>query len=331
MRRIVRWCSSVVTGGGHEHDQIDDAVEANAAGRRALVLSLVALLLLTGLQAVVVVVTGSAALLGDTLHSLSDALVAVPLLVAFALSRRAATKRFTYGFGRAEDVAGLFVVLMIAVSAGLTAVTAIRRFAEPQEVQHVWAVALAGLVGMAGNELIARYRIRVGRRIGSAALVAEGLHARVDGLTSLAVVVSALGVWLGYQWADPVVGLLIAVAILAVLRTAVVQVGSRIMDAVEPGLVDRATAAVASVGGVRDVHDLRIRWVGHALRAEVSLCVDPELGLREAHDLAHRAENTLLEELPRLAAATVHVVPDDPPESEGYSPGWDCHELAPRT
>lgn len=298
--------------GGHSHDaadQIDDALEANAAGRRALVISLIGLGVTAVFQAVVVVLSGSVALLGDTLHNAADALTAVPLLVAFTLARRPPNRRFTYGYGRAEDLGGLFVVAMILLSSIVAAYTAIDRLLHPQPVSHLWAVAGAGLIGFLGNEVVARYRIRVGRRIGSAALVADGLHARTDGFTSLAVLLGAGGVALGLPWADPVVGLLITVAILGVLRSAVKQVGARLMDAVDPVIVDQATAAIATVDGVQGIRDLRIRWIGHSLRAEADITADPALTITEAHTLAHHAEEHLRNDVPRLSAATVHVSP----------------------
>ena len=298
--------------GGHSHDaadQIDDALEANAAGRRALLVSLAGLGLTAVVQGVVVVLSGSVALLGDTFHNVADALTAVPLLIAFALGRRAASKRFTYGYGRAEDLAGLFVVAMIALSAVLAAYEAVRRLLHPQDVSHLWAVAAAAVVGFLGNELVARYRIRVGRQIGSAALVADGLHARTDGFTSLAVLLGAGGVALGWRWADPVVGLLITVAIVGVLRSAVVQVGARLMDAVDPSTVDRALEAIRTVDGVEGVADLRMRWIGHSLRAEADVTVDPRLSVVEGHDLAHHVEEHLVAYVGRLDAATVHVSP----------------------
>lgn len=298
--------------GGHSHDagdQIDDALEADAAGRRALFISLGGLGATAVIQAVVVVLSGSVALLGDTLHNVADALTAIPLLVAFTLARRPATKRYTYGYGRAEDLAGLFVIAMITLSSVLAAYEAIDRLLHPRNVSHLWAVAGAGLVGFLGNEIVARYRITVGRRIGSAALVADGLHARTDGFTSLAVLIGAGGVALGWQWADPIVGLLITVAILGVLRSAVRQVGARLMDAVDPGLVDQARAAIASVEGVAEIRELRIRWIGHTLRAEADIAVAPDLTVVQAHDLAHHAEEHLLGDVRRLTAANVHVSP----------------------
>jgi len=297
---------------GHSHDaadQIDDALEANAAGRRALLISLIGLGVTAVVQAVVVVLSGSVALLGDTLHNVADALTAVPLLVAFTLARRPANKRYTYGYGRAEDLGGLFVIAMIALSSALAAYEAIDRLLHPRDVTHLWAVAGAALAGFCGNELVARYRIRVGRQIGSAALVADGLHARTDGFTSLAVLFGAGGVALGLRWADPVVGLLITVAILGVLRSAVKQVGARLLDAVDPNLVDRATAAITTVDGVEEVRELRIRWIGHSLRAEADLTVDPRLTMTEAHGIAHHAEDHLVADVRHVSAATVHVSP----------------------
>ena len=261
------------------------------------------------IQAIVVVLSGSVALLGDTLHNVADALTAVPLLIAFRLALRPATKRYTYGYGRAEDLAGIFVIAMIALSSALAAYEAIDRLLHPRDVTHLWAVAAAAVVGFAGNELVARYRIRVGRRIGSAALVADGLHARTDGFTSLAVLLGAGGVALGWSWADPAIGLAITVAILGVLRSATRQVAARLMDAVDPVLVDQATAAVTSVSGIDEVRELRIRWIGHTLRAEVDATVAPDLTLTQAHDLAHHAEAHLLHQVRRLTAATVHTSP----------------------
>jgi cation diffusion facilitator family transporter len=298
--------------GGHSHDaadQIDDALEANRAGRRALLISLIGLGLTAALQAVVVLLSGSVALLGDTLHNVADALTAVPLLVAFRLARRPANKRYTYGYGRAEDLAGLFVIAMIALSGVVAAYEAIDRLLHPRDVAYLWTVAGAGLIGFLGNELVARYRIRVGRQIGSAALVADGLHARTDGFTSLAVLLGAGGVAIGWRWADPLVGLLITVAILGVLRSAVTQVGARLMDAVDPALVDQATTALVSVEGVKEVRELRIRWIGHRLRAEADITADSSLTITQAHELAHLAEDRLLAGVRRLNAANVHISP----------------------
>jgi cation diffusion facilitator family transporter len=309
--RLTHGISEVL--GAHSHDsadQVDDALEADADGRRALLISLAVLALTALVQGIVVVLSGSVALLGDTLHNVADALTAVPLLIAFRLARRPATRRYTYGYGRAEDLGGLFVIAMITLSSVLAAYEAIDRLLHPRDVGHLWVVAGAAVVGFLGNEIVARYRITVGRRIGSAALVADGLHARTDGFTSLAVLLGAGGVALGWRQADPIIGLIITVAILGVLRSAVRQVGARLMDAVDPALVDQATAAVSSVTGIDSVRELRVRWIGHTLRAEVDVTVDPSLTVVEAHDLAHHAERHLLADVRRLTAATVHTSPE---------------------
>ena len=299
----------------HSHDaadSVDDALETSAKGTRALVLSLVVLGVTALLQAAVVVWTGSVALLGDTLHNVADALTAVPLALAFSVGRRPANRRYTYGYGRAEDLAGVAVVVFIIASAGLAAYEAVRRLIDPQPVHHLLAVGIAGVLGFVGNEVVARYRISVGREIGSAALVADGLHARTDGFTSLAVVAGAIGVGLGWKQADPVVGLLITLAILSVLRDAARQVYRRLMDAVDASLVDEVERVLAATPGVRRTGTVRVRWIGHTLRAEAEVVLDPDLTLVQAHDIAVEAEHRLLHEVKRLTAAFIHPDPDHP-------------------
>jgi cation diffusion facilitator family transporter len=296
----------------HSHDaatQVDAALESSARGIRALQISLAILGLTAVLQGVVVVLSGSVALLGDTLHNVADALTALPLWLAFTLGRRPANRRYTYGYGRAEDLAGIAIVATIAASSALAGYEAFVRLLHPHGVRHVGAVAAASVVGFLGNEVVARYRISVGRDIGSAALVADGLHARTDGLTSLAVLAGAVGVALGHPLADPLVGLLITLAILLVLRRAARDVYLRLMDAVDPALVDAAEAALRTAPGVEDVTEVRIRWIGHTLRAEARVVLDPGLTLVQAHDVAERAEHALLHDVPRLAGALVHADP----------------------
>ncbi|HEX5332596.1 MAG TPA: cation diffusion facilitator family transporter [Cellulomonas sp.] len=306
----------------HSHDaadSIDDALEGSARGIRAVKVSLVGLGATAVAQLAIVAVSGSVALLADTVHNFSDALTAIPLWIAFALTRRAPSKRYTYGYGRAEDLAGLFIVAMIALSAVVAGVESVRRLISPQGVEHVWWVAAAGLVGFAGNELVAVYRIRVGRQIGSAALVADGLHARTDGFTSLAVLVGAIGVASGFPLADPIVGLVITVAIVVLLRSAVRDVFRRLMDGVDPGLVDRAEHTLASVPGVLGVRRVRMRWIGHSLQADAVLDVDAAVDLGEAHRIAHDAEEHLKRAIPRLSEAAIHAYahPGEDPADPG--------------
>ena len=284
-------------------------MEASAEGMRALWISLVALTATAALQAVVVAISGSVALLGDTLHNAADALTALPLAVAFTVGRRPPNRRYTYGYGRAEDLAGVVIVAVVVASSGLAAYEAVTRLAHPRPVSNLIAVAAAAVIGFTGNELVARYRIRVGRKIGSAALVADGLHARTDGFTSLAVLLGVGGVAVGWARADPVVGLVITVAILAVLRQAVREIYRRLMDAVDPALVDQVEQALSATQGVLEVGQVRLRWIGHRLRAECEVIVDPDATAIAAHEVAVAAEHRLLHALPRLSAALVHADP----------------------
>jgi cation diffusion facilitator family transporter len=274
---------------------------------RALRISLLVLGLTAVAQGVVVALSGSVALLGDALHNAADALTAVPLGVAFLLGRRRPNRRYTYGYGRAEDLAGVVIVAVIALSSGAAAFVALRRLLDPRPVTHLAAVAIAAGLGFAGNELVARYRIRTGRRIGSAALVADGLHARTDGFTSLAVLLGAGGVWAGWDWADPVVGLAITGAILVAGWQAGRQVVQRLMDSIDPALIDQAEAALRDVPGVLGAGQVRMRWIGHRLRAECAILVDPASTAAAAHRVAAEAEPALVHAIPRLTAAVVHA------------------------
>ncbi|NHW49325.1 MULTISPECIES: cation diffusion facilitator family transporter [unclassified Paenarthrobacter] len=287
----------------HTHDaadSIDDAMEASAEGIKALKISLFLLLATTVLQFLVVLISGSVALLADTIHNFSDALTAVPLWVAFILGRRAATRRYTFGFGRAEDLAGLFIVAVVALSAVVAAWQSFERLLNPQPLSNLWWVFAAGLIGFAGNEAVAIYRIRVGRRIGSAALVADGVHARTDGFTSLAVVFGAVGVMLGFPLADPIVGLLISAAILVLLWGTVRSIGRRLMDGIEPDLLDTAQQALEATHGVLSVPRLQLRWSGHRLQGTATLMVESGLDLARAEEITHDAGHRLKQALPKV-------------------------------
>lgn len=305
-------------GVGHSHDhtdRVDDALRDSAAGIRAVKISLVLLGTTAAAQLIVVAISGSVALFADTVHNFSDALTAVPLWIAFAMSRRPATRRYTYGFGRVEDLAGLFVVTAIAVSALVAAVQAVRRLVDPVPLNHLSWVVAAGIIGFIGNEVVAVYRIRVGRRIGSAALRADGMHARADGLTSLAVVAGAVGVWLGFPLADPIVGLVIAGAIGVVLVIATRDVFGRLLDRIDPEYLDTARTVLSRQPGVRGVRRVRMRWIGHRLEADTELDVDPSLSLADAHAVAHAAEHELAHAIPKLGSVVVHAYPAHEPVS----------------
>ena len=313
----------------HSHDaadSIDTALTASAEGMRTLKISLGGLAVTALVQVVIFAGSGSVALLADTIHNFADALTAIPLAAAFILSRRAATRRYTYGYARAEDLAGIFIVVTITASSVVAAWEAFNRLVHPQQVHQIGWVIVAGLVGFVGNEAVAHYRIRVGRRIGSAALEADGYHARTDGFTSLAVVVGAIGVAAGWQLADPLVGLVITVAILAVVKNAAREVYRRLMDAVDPALVERVGAVLGRVDGVDGVDSVRIRWIGHELYGEAEVTSDAGLSLFEAHEIAEHAHHRLLHAVPRLAQVTIHTSPSAPQGADPH--GLTAHHHA---
>ena len=296
----------------HEHfAPADAATLATAQGVRATWISLGALAITALAQLTIVLLTGSVALLADTIHNFTDALTAIPLLIAFRLGRRPPTRRYTYGYHRAEDLAGLAIVMLIAVSAGFAAVEALDRLRHPAPIEHLGIVIAAGAIGFAGNEAVAVYRIRVGRRIGSAALVADGLHARTDGLTSIGVVAGAIGVLAGFERADAIAALLITVVIAYTLVEAARTVLHRMLDGTDEPTIALIETAAAGVPGVEHVTDARARWVGHELRAELSIDVAPDLTVERGHQISERVREALLRDVPRLGDAMVHVDPHE--------------------
>jgi cation diffusion facilitator family transporter len=299
---------------GHTHGAVDPTIATSERGIWAIKWSFVGLLATALLQLAVVLLSGSVALLSDTIHNFGDAATAIPLGIAFALTRLDASRRFTFGYGRVEDLAGVVVVLLILFSAVVAAYQAVERLVHPQPIGMLWAVAVAALVGFVGNEAVAVFRIRVGREIGSAALVADGYHARTDGWTSLAVLAGAVGVWLGYPLADPIVGLLIAAAILVIMWQSGKSVFTRMLDGVEPEVVEDIRDAACEVDGVEAVSEVRARWLGHRLHVEVNVAVDPGLSVAEGHAIAREVNHRLLHHLSYLDGAVVHV---DPVEETG--------------
>ncbi|MEM8533063.1 MAG: cation diffusion facilitator family transporter [Chloroflexota bacterium] len=304
----------------HTGPQVDRALTGSERGIRAVKISLVGLFITAFLQVIIVAFSGSVALLADTIHNFSDGLTSIPLWIAFVLMRRSPTRRYTYGWGRAEDLAGLFIVAMIAVSAVVAGYQSIIRLADPQPIRNVDWVIAAAIIGFIGNEIVAQYRIRIGKEIGSAALVADGQHSRVDGLTSLAVLFGAAGTMVGWYIVDPLIGLLITAAILFILRDSGKQIWERLMDAVDPELVDQIEETSRPIVGVRNVHNVQVRWTGHQLRTEIHIGVDGHLSTVESHAIAEEVRHQLLHRLPTLSEATIHVDPQD-------DTGQDYHAL----
>jgi cation diffusion facilitator family transporter len=220
---------------------------------------------------------------------------------------------------------------MIAFSAVLVGWESLQRLFEPAEVSNVGLLAAAGVVGFMGNELVAIYRIRVGNEIGSQALIADGLHARTDGLTSIGVVIAAVGVWLGFPLADPIIGLVITVAILWILRDAARSVFRRLMDAVDPKLVDDIEHVAADVDGVMEVEKVRVRWNGHRLIGSIDLVVDCQSTVAQGHDVAERVRHALFHKVGRLNTVIVHLDPCEHGDSDHHAETRSHDEtLAPR-
>jgi cation diffusion facilitator family transporter len=310
---------------GHSHGAVrsDVALEASDLGIWAVKISFVGLFLTTVIQLIVFLISNSAGLLADTVHNGADALTTVPLWIAFAVGRRRPTERYTYGYGRAEDVAGLIVVLIVAASGLVAAYQSVEKLLQiassPGTTNLIW-VAVAATVGCLGNEAVAVFRIKVGNEIGSAALIADGQHAKADGLTSLAVLAGVLGVWLGFPLADPIVGLFISIAVLFIVKDTALAMWHRIMDAVDPQIVGRIKNTASGVSGVQSVHDLRVRWLGHSLETEMHITVDEDLLTKESHRIAEEVRHRLFHEQAMLSEINIHVDPC------GHG-GADAHEL----
>lgn len=293
----------------HSHGTIDPAFLSTERGIKAIKWSLLVLVLTALLQAAVVTITSSVALLADTIHNLGDAATGIPLWIAFLLARKRPSKRFNYGLGRVEDIAGIFIVTVMLASGIITGYISFKRLFEPYQIQHLAVVAVASILGFLGNEIAAVVKIRTGRKIESAALIADGQHARIDGLTSLGVLVGVVGVWMGFPQADPIVGLGITVIVFKIVWDSGTSVFTRLLDGIDSTVLDEVQHAARHVPEVREVTEVRVRWIGHRLSAEINIAVDSELSVEAGHRIAHEVRHELLHHLPYLGNATIHVDP----------------------
>ncbi len=294
----------------HTHsDLYRDTAVTTEKGIRTLKWSFLGLLLTAFLQIIVVIFTRSVSLLADTIHNFADAFSAVPLLIAFKLQQLKPNKRFTYGYGRIEDLAGVIIVFMILVSGFYAGYESVMRLFYQKPVQYIWAVMIASIVGFIGNEAVAILRIKTGKRIGSAALVADGYHARIDGLTSLAVFLGAIGVWLGFPIADPIVGIIITIMIVKIAVECGKEVFTRLLDGVDPAVVEEIEKISSQTIGVLNVTEVRVRWIGHKLYTEVNIAVDPQISVEDGHNIAKETIQHLLHHLSYIGSVTVHIDP----------------------
>ncbi len=299
---------------GHSHVGVDSSIVKNKEATRVLMISLIAMLITAFFQVIIAAVSGTVALLADTIHNFGDALTSIPLWFAFMLSRRLPTKRFTYGLNRSEDLAGLIIIIIIAISAVVAGYESIHRMFTGTIMTNLWAVGIAAIVGFLGNELVAIYRIRTGKRMGSAALVADGHHARVDGLTSLAVLIDVFGTWLGYPIVDPIVGLGITITIIFIVKDSVKTIFSRLLDGMEPKTIDLITASIEDVKGVVGVNEVKERWFGHEIKADISIAVESDLSIKEGHNIAKEVIHRLQHDVEHLGSVHIHI---DPEEEQG--------------
>lgn len=296
---------------GHTHGSIDPTITSTQKGIWAVKWSFIAMMITFILQAVVVFFTGSVALLADTIHNLGDAVTAIPLGIAFIIGLKKPSKRFTYGYGRVEDIAGVLIVLIILFSAIVAGYESIYRIIHPQKINNIWAVMVASIIGFIGNEAVAVFRIKVGKEIGSAALVADGYHARIDGFTSLAVLLGAIGVLLGFPLADPIIGLLITITILKIVWDSIKTVFTRILDGVEPETIDEINHALTHIKEINKINSIKARWVGHRLYTEITISLNPELTVKESHEIAENAEHELLHHITYISNAIIVIEPNE--------------------
>lgn len=290
---------------GHSHSS---AHYGNKDAVRAVVVSAVALGIAAVAEISASLVSGSASVLADGLHNSGDVLTSFILLFTFALVRRPATRRFSSGYGRFEDVATLLIIVVIIITAAVAASESVAKFIHPTNYSNIPLSLGAAIVGVIANLVVSEYKVRVGRGIGSESLQADGIHSRIDAVVSAGAFVGIGLAGLGLKIADPIVGVLITFAIVYVLAGTVKQLYYRMMDAVDPTIVDEITNAAASVSGVLQVHDVRVRWVGRELVAVMHVAMNPKSTLEEAHSLALRVEDSVCHEVP-AARLEIHMDP----------------------
>ena len=294
---------------GHEHGKVDADLYGNRAGLRAVQISTAGMLLVAAIQFAIAWIGGSAGLFADALHNFGDVFTTIALWIAFVISNRAANQRYTYGYYRAEDLAGIFIVLVIIASAIASGVESILKLTSGNIPTRIYLSMAAALIGVAGNELLAQYKISVGKRINSVSLIADGHHSRIDGLTSLAAFIGLVGVRLGFPKADPIAGIVITIVIFTVVISTLRSVLQRLLDVVDPHVVPSIVATASAVPGVEEVTDVRARWVGHTLHVVMNIEVDAELTLSKAHAIAEEVRHRLFHDIKGISEVVVHTDP----------------------
>lgn len=306
-------------GHGHEHGMVDADLYGDRAGLRAVKISTAGMFIVSAIQFAMALIGGSAGLFADALHNFGDVLTTVALWIAFVIARRAINERYTYGYYRGEDLAGIFIVLIIVASAVASAVESIQKLTSGQVPTQLPLSMAAAAVGIIGNEALAQYKITVGRRINSVPLIADGQHSRVDGLTSLAALVGLIGVAFGVRLMDPLAGLVITVIILTVVYSTARSVIRRLLDSVDAHIVPSIMETASGVAGVERVNDVRARWVGHTLHIALNIEVDPELTLVKAHAIGEEVRHQLFHTIKGVSEVIIHTDPYSQGEEDYHS------------
>jgi cation diffusion facilitator family transporter len=308
---------------GHEHGRVEADLYGNRAGLRAVQLSTLGMFLVAAIQFAIAGIGGSAGLFADALHNLGDVFTTVALWIAFVLSSRAANQRYTYGYYRSEDLAGIFIVLVIIASAVAGAVESIQKLTSGNIPTQIYLSMAATLVGVIGNEAMAQYKISVGKRINSVPLVADGQHSRIDGLTSLAALAGLIFVRFGLPIADPIAGIVITLVIVTVVYSTSRSVLQRLLDAVDARVVPSIMKTASTVPGVENVTDVRARWVGHTMHIVMNIEVDANLTLAKAHAIAEEVRHRLFHSIEGVSEVVIHTDPSS--ESGDYHQAMAHH------
>ena len=288
-----------------------DADEVNRGKAiRAIVFSSLGLLATSTLELFVVVLSGSVALLSDALHNLGDVFTTVGVYLGFRASRKVATRKYPYGYGRAEDLAGIVIVAAIWSSAVLAAWQSYEKLVTGRGTSHLPLGMLAATIGIVGNQMVARYKLKVGREIKSAPLIVDARHSMLDALASGGALLGLIGVALGFRVADPLAGFAIALLIVRIGVVATRDVVSRLMDANDEELGRAVLAAIDRIPAVKAVSDLRVRWLGRQVEVRIRVHLPATMPFSAAHDVTHQVERAVLEVIPDVREVTVEPVPE---------------------
>ena len=275
------------------HDEAGHRRDAN----RAVGVSAVGLALTGGVELALAIATGSVALLSDALHNLSDVSTSAVVFLGFRISKRQPTPGYPYGYERAEDLAGLGVALVIWASAVFAGYVSVRKLIDNGATTHVGIGIAGAALGIVGNQVVARYKLIIGRRIQSTTLIADARHSWLDALSSLGALIGLVLVALGQRWGDPIAGFAVTLFILHVGYQVTGEILHHLMDGVDAGVISAARGAARSVAGVDDV-TVRGRWMGRSLILEIEVELDDDVLLGHADRLGERVEGAIYEAVP---------------------------------